>query len=478
MKKHLEKIDYLSKILSFLVNAKNLIIAITSIALLTLSLFYVARTSVDNKISIEFLPVPNKLMELGYSDLILGQMYLDDIQYISKTANTTAIRKECVSKNNEISLGIPFFEKDISVGNAKSFLQNVFNIKSNSITGFIRFISNDSLVLTTRFNSNLSVIIKGKTNELEKLIRLSVEKQFKYFDPYILASYFETINSDTTSVDIIKYIISMPPLDDDKWAYNLWGSLLMKHEWNKEAEQKLKKSLSVDSMFFLPYYNLGLISFYNSNYNEALRYFKKSLLLSKNKFDLPLTEIAVIQFFRENYAEANKYVDNALKKNPSNGYSYYIKSQIYLKQKDTSKAIECVDKAIDIEINKNAYKKNNNSSQTNSLIGQFFSAKSHIYISKKDTIKAIDLLNIAIKYDSTEVSYFTILASIYLLQKKYKIAEQSYSKAYNLDPTDQLKKLYKLALRLNGNESKINSILNNQVLLKAKQSKLKEILTQ
>ena len=397
------------EVLSFLDKVKNLFIVCISLIVIIFSIFYVIKSTVNHKILISPFPVPKILIDLGYSDLIASQMYLDEINYVSTTATSLYARKEYCVYEKEGDINIPFLEKEVSLGTATFFLQKVFGITSNTISGNLILSGQDSIIFSSRYNSNLPVIVSGKITDLKNIFRKSVEEQFKYFDPFMLASYFESQDNDRKCVETVIYIIGKASPTEERWAYNLWGEILMKYRFlEEEAKNKFKQSLSVDSTFFLPYYNLGQLAYLDSNYNEALKYYQRSLKLS-NKFEKAYIGLATTFLAKKDFLNADKNIETVIRINSKNGNAYRVKAKLYLAKKDTSNAINFIDKAIAL--------------------------------------------------DNNVAEYYEALAEIKQSQKEDQSAEQLYRKAYFLDKSSlRLANLLQKSMIINGDTAAANDM--------------------
>lgn len=242
--------------------------------------------------------------------------------------------------------------------------------------------------------------MRGRVSTLERLVKKSVLEQFKNFDPYLVASFYESTNSDYVAVNAIKHVLANPPEKDDKWAYNLWGVILMKHKFYDIAVNKFNKALLLDNTFFLPYFNLGQIAILDSNYSYAIENFNKALKSNKT-FERAYIGIASTYKKRKKLDSALFYIDKSLELNDKFIQGHYEKGEIYFIMGDTIAALESLDKVLEL--------------------------------------------------DNTHVGSYYILATIKLFQKKMSSARQLIARAYQLDKTNiQVAKFYQHCLKADG----------------------------
>jgi len=76
------------RLTNFLTKTKKLIVIVISIIILLFTIVYTIRSVFDKKIVIRPITIPESMIESGYSDKVLSQMYLDEIRMISSTAQT------------------------------------------------------------------------------------------------------------------------------------------------------------------------------------------------------------------------------------------------------------------------------------------------------------------------------------------------------------------------------------------------------
>ena len=231
---------------------------------------------------IEKFEVPQSLATSeGITGNTISHLYYDNINVVNNVAKSVIKRKSFDAYNEELNIDVPFLNKEISVGTASKFMHEIFGIGPGKISGEIIIVKGDIIKIISRYNGINPVIVEGSIEKMDSLILKSVEGQFKYFDPFLLASYYDE-SDDYKSVEIIKYILKTRPLTDDKWAYNLWGKILMDHYFYADAKKKFEEAIKIDPKFSLPYYNLGQLALHDGDFLKAKNYFDKSLKFTRD----------------------------------------------------------------------------------------------------------------------------------------------------------------------------------------------------
>lgn len=339
----------------FINNTRTVFNTVIAFLVMIIGTYLLLTFVTDKKLYIAPFSIPDKVKNSGYTSDILSQIYLDEINSFVNNSKTLYTNYSSVNssshqkKNAEITpcklfpsnakLNIPFVGVEMSVGSTTTLLQRIFGISPNILTGYISLCDQDTLIeLNSRYESRNPVVIKGKLSNLKQLVKKSVEKQFMNLEPYYLAFQYEEQNRDEECVLMIKYMLKNPPHDDNKWAYNLWGVLLLKYKWYDEAETKFKSAIKLDSLFFLPYYNLGIIEHVRGNYDKAIKYFDKTIFLNE-EFSGSYYGKSSSLMSKRDYSNALLNINIAIKTDEEASEYYYRKGQIQYMMNDDESAV-------------------------------------------------------------------------------------------------------------------------------------------
>jgi len=157
--------------------------------------------------------------------------------------------------------------------------------------------------------------------------------------------------------------------------------------------------------------------FYNNNDLEASKKICKTILNDNNQ-DLDAINLIVrINIKQENFAEALKYSKLSIEKDDKSYKAYFIRSLIYQKLKKSDKALENLDKAINL--NKNH--------------AESFNLKAIIYEGLNDDKKALENWNRAIELNKDYAEAYFNIANYYNFNDNYEKSLDNYNKALQID---------------------------------------------
>lgn len=231
--------------------------------------------------------VPKELSEKGYTGRVIVNKLVDQVRYIeSKGGSLMAARQF----GAEWLVGSADFElpaTGVSMQALLEFIREIFGRQPTRIIGEVVLLEKDSIQVTIRIVDNLQETNVGKLKDLESLLFQSAKYLYKKTQPYRLATFLYRSSDDSSScVEMIQYCLANDPVDDDVWAYSLWGLVLWDLDKYSEAIEKFKLAIEVDPKFAIAYFNWGLVlgdDLYK--YSEAIEKFKKATELEPKNPD-------------------------------------------------------------------------------------------------------------------------------------------------------------------------------------------------
>lgn len=241
-------------------------------------------------------------------------------------------------------------------------------------------------------------------------------------------------------------------------AYNNRGSVQLELQNPVAAIADFEKAVSIDNQFFQAKYNLGetystigeyekslnvlkqleskykdssyyhvllsTISIKKNNFSEANLHIQDALRLNKNS-EGAYTNLGFIQYSEKNYKDAKANFEKVLSLNPKQDLAYNNLSLIYANEENFSKAIEMVNKAI--EINKNALYENN---------------KGFYLLNSGNLEEAKSLIEKAIEADAKNAWAYRNLGIYYFMKNDFKQALENFDKTDKLDPSVEMLNYY------------------------------------
>lgn len=135
---------------------------------------------------------------------------------------------------------------------------------------------------------------------------------------------------------------------------NAYGSLLMRRGCLKEAEEHFRKAIK--RLTFMnpnpydsePYYNLGLVLFYQGKNEDAFDAFYKATW-SNEQQEMSFYYLAAIEVSRKNYDVAYEFVEKALVKNAHNIKARGLKAIILKKLERLEEAKEWIEENLEVD---------------------------------------------------------------------------------------------------------------------------------
>lgn len=321
----------------------NIIIIIFGIVI-----FYLSFQELNaDYVIIEYFDVPQSLEEKGYSGRVIAKKLMDQINHIETDAKSKMESQLFIPIWAQTELEIEVTGTDISLSSALRYVKNFLGRESTRISGEVIF-HKELLELTTRVSKKPSKTVFGELTNLDSLLRHAAEYVYKSTQPYILAAYFFD-NDKEASEDIIRYILSHEPSEDDPWAYNLWGNIYSeKRELFEDAIAKYRKAIKLDAKFAPPYNGIGVVLFSQEKYDEAIVMFQKAIELNANYAD-PYNNLGLASLNMGDYKNAISQFRKAIKLNPRFAEAYFNWGLTLKHQKDYKGAIVKFEKAIELD---------------------------------------------------------------------------------------------------------------------------------
>ncbi len=220
-------------------------------------------------------------------------------------------------------------------------------------------------------------------------------------------------NKYTDAKNILKEIIEQNSSDFD--AFNFLATIYLNEQNYQKAVDFFKKTLIIYEKHPSANYNLGLCYQRINNYKNAKKYYLKALELNYVKEDV-LNNLGLVCTNLEDFQEANSYLTEAVNLFPWKHHLYYNLGNLSLKQKKYKEAVKYYKDAIDLDDSVFAYKL----------------ALANAFKESKDYQASINILNNVIKEDPYNYDAYEILGSLFLGKKEYQDADINFSKCLEL----------------------------------------------
>lgn len=243
------KTGILSKIANWAAGLRGFVLNF-GIILIIGSIFYISFSEITNSVLVvQPFEVPKYLLEKGHTGKVFSNRLMDKIKTIAREAKTNVAQKEFVGIWAKEKLKIEMPGTGLSLANLNLLAKEAIGIPTQGITGEVTLLDKESgkIEITVRPSGYPSKSFKGMESNFEEILHNSAQYVVRSFQPYLLASYQYSMNTDEyleSCLHTIAYTIKNMPAEDDAYAYNLWGLLIGKKiEKNKESKNTLETEL-------------------------------------------------------------------------------------------------------------------------------------------------------------------------------------------------------------------------------------------
>ncbi len=342
-------------------------------------------------VMIEPIRVPQDLVRRGYTAEVVAHRLIDQ---------ALKIHTEVMSQREGHVLAADWLQADIQVPGAgisiKSLLgyvQALFGFSEKRIGGEITH-DGDLFQLRIRLtqkgvnSQSLSVYAK----EVNTLVRRGAEKLIESTDPYLMAYYL--VNKDPERAkNLLQMCLIKPPVEDDVWAYNLWGLIHLQEGKTDSAKEKFQQAILLDPEFPLAYSNWGLALAGRGKHDEADAKFEQAVKIDPNA-GMIYNGWGLVHAMRGDEEGANAHFQKAIELDPDNPRIYFGWGVAFDRSGKKDQAFEKINKAL-------------------SLNPEFIEA--HIYIAEKmywsgsypEAVKHYQKVSSLSPYYAKKLTYYT-----------------------------------------------------------------------
>ncbi len=185
---------------------------------------------------------------------------------------------------------------------------------------------------------------QGKPDEAKEKYEKCLELDPNYKLAYHNLGYLMERSEPEVAIDYYNKAIALDPYYFE--AYNSLGSVLLNSQKYEEAKKYFKKSLEIAPNYKWAHFNLGRI-FEKTDYIKAIASYKKAIDIDINYLEAYYA-IAGIWSDQKNYEEAINWYEKCLEIDPGYKWAHYNLG-VCFENNNTKKAIEYYQKAIDLD---------------------------------------------------------------------------------------------------------------------------------
>lgn len=260
-----------------------------------------------------------------------------------------------------------------------------------------------------------SFFISGDYYRAIDMYTSAILKKPDYADAYLSrAMAWEKIGNKVKAVDDYLKAITYNP--NSPAAYNNLASLYIESSLYDKASYYIEKALELNPSYHYGYYNRGVLNYFTNRYMEAVEDLTKTIELSSSDIPLAYYYRALAYHKLSMNEDAIKDLYYIIERLNPNDVVYYTLAKILLNS-DPSKALENIDKAIEIKQEDLYY---------------YLRARVNERLGRLDD--AIDDINQAIRASGlSKVSYFYYASRLYVKRSDYSTAEKYCNLAFEKD---------------------------------------------
>ena len=181
---------------------------------------------------IEAFAVPTDLAAQGFSPLVISERISDEIRRIQTDSTTVRARRRLDSVNALADIQVA--GAGVSMKSLVRYSRQWFGIPESTVGGEIVRDHGDLVLYVRERGSGPAVVtqVRSTTGSLDDLLRNGAREIVRHVDPYTLAAHLSSIEFPAGEFPLtlaaIRYTLAHPPSDDDPWAFNLWGLVLLR----------------------------------------------------------------------------------------------------------------------------------------------------------------------------------------------------------------------------------------------------------
>jgi len=378
---------------------------------------------------IEPLNVPESFTQQGYSGAVLASRLMDNLTaHIEDSyARLPDDQKylfpvEVTDSDLTDSLKVDIPDTGMSLNIIIQYIRRIRG-KETRINGDLVG-DKDNFELTVRVNGKTKAV-KGKLASLNDSLGELAEYLIENTQPYFLALHYYARKDYDKALIMVKKTLNNEDKRDDSFAYDLWGSILIRKKKYDQAIEKYKLSIKINPENDTPYLGMGL-AYYRGykNYAQAIKNYQTVIQRNKHTY-LAYNDLALVLTSQGEKKQAIDNFKKSITANPDYANAYYNLGLLFLASNNYQQAIEQFQKITELNYNENNYFKAYN--------GLCYSLSQ-----EKNYTEAIKNCNLAIEINPSDDNIYDTLGMVYFEKKDYPQAIINYQTAlsYNPDNTE------------------------------------------
>ena len=296
---------------------------------------------------IEEFGVPEDLAKQGWTGRAVAKGLLDELQHIQIHATTRMDRVPFSSSWSVQSPDMVVAGTSVPLSSLVRHLRELFGVTTRQIDGEV-ILEGKEILLVARVDGSegrtfsAEIGERGQARTIQRLLASAAQYVLEETAPYVLASFYSATD-DRRCVSMIEVCLRNDSSDDDPWAYNLWGVILMESK-PVEAAAKFQRAIDLDPKFDLPYRNWGRLLISQNELGKAVAKLETALELRPDADSYANLGIALLKDGRA--SEAFEKLQRSVELDPKLPHAWLGLGKYYADRSDEAKALDMLREAV------------------------------------------------------------------------------------------------------------------------------------
>lgn len=255
----------------------SLVMSSVLVVALVALVFAFIRELRQETVLLETFAAPKELVEQGYTSTVIAEKMLDEIRVINNASASVKTRRAL--EYGESLPDIQIARSGLSMKSIVRYARRLLDLPDPSIGGeVVRRGTALQMTVRSRDRDRMQVVeVTRGDGDIEALLLDAGRAIIRATDPYTLASYFYTRESDAGSetfpetLAAVDYVLTHSPESDDAWALNLRGNVRRDQGRNEEAVADYRAAIARDPALPIGRGNLALTLIVTGQRDEAMK---------------------------------------------------------------------------------------------------------------------------------------------------------------------------------------------------------------
>jgi tetratricopeptide (TPR) repeat protein len=145
----------------------------------------------------------------------------------------------------------------LSFHTAVRFMRQMFGLTEVRIAGELITLADNTWLLHVRSaGRRIADATVASVSDIDGHFGPIAERLWLEIDPFTLAAHHWQRSPDA-AINILRHCLTRPPTDDDAWAFNLWGNVLLQRGQYDLASVKFRQATELAPSWWVPHHNWG-----------------------------------------------------------------------------------------------------------------------------------------------------------------------------------------------------------------------------